>query len=155
MLDDKRLGKQRVEVLQILRALTREKYGWQNHPVVRMWRGYEDALVAYGVAICDEWTGRGYNDSVRVQLTEYTGGKDPPSQAELARSGRLPPWLGNRQLHRSHRSALLRKDVAWYSRFFAAPEDLPYVWPVQRPDVPVPVQNIKSEAGSGAQEEAV
>ena len=27
-LDQKRLGKQRVEVIQIVRALTRETYGW-------------------------------------------------------------------------------------------------------------------------------
>ena len=44
MLDHRRLGKQRVEVLQILRALTRERYGWKSHPVVRMWAGYDEAL---------------------------------------------------------------------------------------------------------------
>ena len=45
-LDDRRLGKQRVETLQILRALTWRTYGWQNHPAVRMWRGFVPALVA-------------------------------------------------------------------------------------------------------------
>ena len=37
-LDSKRLGKQRIETLQIMRALTVPGYGWQHHPAVRMWR---------------------------------------------------------------------------------------------------------------------
>ena len=49
-LDNKRLGKQRVEVLQILKALSGETKGWVNHPATAMWRGYEDALVFYGVS---------------------------------------------------------------------------------------------------------
>ena len=49
-LDYKRLGKQRVEAYQILQALSDPNYGWQNHPAVKMWRGYEEALVAYYAA---------------------------------------------------------------------------------------------------------
>ena len=33
-LDDKRLGKQRVECLQILKAIKDVNYGWRNHPAV-------------------------------------------------------------------------------------------------------------------------
>lgn len=40
VLDVRRLGKQRVETLQILRALTFDDYGWRNHPAVTMWVGY-------------------------------------------------------------------------------------------------------------------
>jgi hypothetical protein len=39
LLDSPRLGKQRVETLQVLRALELPDYGWASHPVVRMWRG--------------------------------------------------------------------------------------------------------------------
>ncbi len=39
LLDTRRLGKQRVEALQVLRALTRESYGWKSHPAVLMWGG--------------------------------------------------------------------------------------------------------------------
>ena len=46
----RRLGKQGVEALQVVRALTRPGYGWQNHPAVRMWRGYEETPGAYGIA---------------------------------------------------------------------------------------------------------
>lgn len=45
VLDNKRLGKQRVECLQILKALSDPAYGWQNHPAVKMWKGYTDRLV--------------------------------------------------------------------------------------------------------------
>lgn len=38
-LDNKRLGKQRVECIQIIKAINNPKYGWQNHPAVKMWRG--------------------------------------------------------------------------------------------------------------------
>ena len=36
-LDSKRLGKQRVEVIQIVRALTVPGYAWSSHPAVLMW----------------------------------------------------------------------------------------------------------------------
>ncbi|WP_169805263.1 MSMEG_6728 family protein, partial [Nocardiopsis trehalosi] len=58
-LDARRLGKQRVETLQVLRALVWPRYGWQNHPVTAMWRGFVPALVGYGVAVCREWRERG------------------------------------------------------------------------------------------------
>ena len=44
--------------------------------------------------------------------------------------GELPPWLGDPDFHRSHRSALLRKHPAYYRDVFpGVPDDLPYVWP--------------------------
>ena len=53
-------------------------------------------------------------------------------QEELAAAGALPPWLGDPALHRSHQSALLRKDPDFYGpRFPEVPDDLPYVWPVR------------------------
>ncbi|MFP3464126.1 pyrimidine dimer DNA glycosylase/endonuclease V [Leifsonia sp. SIMBA_070] len=38
VLDRARMGKQRVEALQVLRAITVPGYGWRNHPVAKMWR---------------------------------------------------------------------------------------------------------------------
>ena len=135
VLDARRLGKQRVEVLQILRALTRERYGWQAHPVVRMWSGHEEALGAYGLAVCRAWRARGHADTceakIRAELAA-AGVGDPRDQADLDEAGRLPPWLGNEVLHRSHRAALLRKDPDWYGpRFLDAPDDADYLWPVR------------------------
>ena len=134
-LDDRRLGKQRVEVLQVLRALTRPVYGWKHHPAVLMWAGHEEALVAYGVAVCREWCRRGHVDTCRTKIVEAgaTGGVTRNrTQAELATAGALPPWLGDEALHRSHRSALVRKDPGYYRpRFDGVSDDLDYVWPVR------------------------
>ena len=120
-LDPRRLGKQRVETLQILRALTRESYGWKHHPAVKMWRGYEPALVAYGLAMCHEWTARGGADTCAVQIAA----EGPPPATDD-----LPPWIGEDGFHRAHRSALLRKDPEYYAQHYDEPDDLPYVWPV-------------------------
>ncbi|MBW3668012.1 MAG: MSMEG_6728 family protein [Actinobacteria bacterium] len=135
LLDDRRLGKQRVEALQIVRALTRPTYGWKHHPAVRMWQGYEEALGAYAMAICREWCRRGHADTCEAKiLGDLADGlvRVPPrTQRELGAAGALPPWLGDEALHLSHRSSLLRKDREWYGpRFGEVPPDLPYVWPV-------------------------
>lgn len=68
VLDPRRLGKQRVEAMQILRALTRPVYGWKHHPAVLMWRGHEEALGAYAVAICREWCRRGHADTCETKI---------------------------------------------------------------------------------------
>ena len=84
VLDRRRLGKQRVEVLQILRALTREDYGWRSHPAVLMWKGYEEALGAYGRAIVDAWTALGLKSRLSASLS---GGADNwPAAAYLSTS---------------------------------------------------------------------
>jgi hypothetical protein len=129
VLDLRRLGKQRVETFQILRALTWPSYAWKNHPAVRMWRGFVPALVAYGLAVCDEWCRRGGSDTVRTSLLEFVAGQ-PPDPIRLRSTGQLPGWLGWPELHLSHRSALVRKDPDHYRMFFPdVPDDLPYVWP--------------------------
>ena len=70
-LDSKRLGKQRVEALQVLRALTRPTYGWKRHPAVRMWAGCAEGVGAYGVAVCLEWISRGGADTVAGTSTKW------------------------------------------------------------------------------------
>ena len=49
VLDWRRLGKQRVEAMQILNVLLErtETKGWRNHPITRMSEGYEPALQLY------------------------------------------------------------------------------------------------------------
>ncbi|MEZ0494538.1 MSMEG_6728 family protein [Kineococcus sp. TBRC 1896] len=140
VLDGPRLGKQRVETLQVLRALELPDYGWVNHPAVRMWRGCTPALVAYGLACTDAWTRAGRADSTARLIAEFAPQVAGRSQAEL--DGLLPPWLGEEALHRSHRSALLRKDPGFYRPVFGDedPDDLPYVWP----DPPSPEPPVRS-----------
>lgn len=140
-LDERRLGKQRVEALQVFRALTRSAYGWKHHPAVRMWAGHEEALVRYGLEVCDVWRARGRADTVADTLARdaaEAGLLTVRSQEALAVAGELPAWLGDDEVHRSHRSKLVQKDPAHYrSRFPDAPEDLDYVWPPGRRPVVV------------------
>jgi|TARA_B110000438_G_scaffold143536_1_gene138381 hypothetical protein len=114
-LDWRRLGKQRIEAMQILRALENHTYGWQNHPAVNMWRGFEAMLAVYHNTIIEEWISRGYRNSMKIII---------PSSAPIS-----PCWLGNSEFHASHRSNLLRKDPEHYAQFgWTESDDLPYVW---------------------------
>lgn len=134
VLDRRRLGKQRVEALQVLRGLVVPGYGWRRHPAVRMWAGYEEALVRYGLDVCAVWRERGHQDSCAATLVADLAAVRPHApvrdQPALTAAGELPPWLGDEGFHRSHQSALLRKDPHTYAPLFpGVPDDLPYVWP--------------------------
>lgn len=120
VLDTKRLGKQRVETFQLLRANLDITTGWRNHPAAKMWRGYESGLIAYGVAICNEWIGRGYQDTCLMKILAFG----------TPEATNMPPWWGDDAVHSSHRSALLRKSPEWYGQFgWADDPAVPYVWP--------------------------
>lgn len=126
-LDYKRLGKQRVECLQLLNSLlgiTNGK-GWSNHPARNMWRGHERCLVRYTVDVCRIWQAKGYKDTVEVKVlaleAEHLAGQteDPPE------------WLGRDDIHLSHKSNLIRKLPDHYGKLWPdVPGDLPYIWPV-------------------------
>ena len=122
-LDRQRLGKQRVEVLQLLQAAK----GWVNHPARVMWRGHERALAEYGQAVCGVWCSYGYKDTcagkIAVAATQYAPETD-----------RWPAWMGDWDFHLSHQSNLLRKNHAHYKPLFGnVPNDLGYVWPTPEP----------------------
>lgn len=139
LLDLKRLGKQRVEVIQVVRGLVVPGYGWRHHPAVAMWRGHLEALARYGLDCCDVWVAQGRADTCAstIALDVAEAGVDRiRTQEELAAAGSLPDWLGDEAFHRSHRSSLLRKAPEHYGPLFtgdlAVPDDLPYVWPTPR-----------------------
>lgn len=122
VLDRQRLGKQRVETMQLLKAL-HAGGGWSNHPAARMWRGYEPALVAYGLEVCLEWVRRGYKDTCFNKIGAY-------AEPHVVERMVVPPWLGDPAFHASHRSNLLRKLPNHYGQFgWTERDDLPYVWP--------------------------
>ena len=139
-LDLKRLGKQRVEVIQIVRALTVPGYAWKTHPAVLMWQGYEEALGRYGLVMCDVWVESGFGDTCAgtIEADLATFGIAPIRTEEALRAAdAMPPWVvdGDPVLE-SHRSALVRKDPETYGSLFPdAPPDVPYVWPVRSPSV--------------------
>ena len=118
----KRLGKQRVETLQILNSLYISDYkGWRNHPCREMWRGYENALVRYGQVVCVEWLSRGYKDTCFEKITAFT---------KLNEHFTFPLWFGDEAFHLSHKSNLIRKKPDHYKPFWPdVPDNLPYIWP--------------------------
>lgn len=126
ILDNKRLGKQRVEGMQILRALTNPNArGWRNHPATRMWRNYERALLNYTRIACDVWISRGYRDSVKETLDTLE-----PVIYSTNSSYELPDYF-DEEFHISHQSNLIRKDPMFYGKYFpTVPGNLPYKWPI-------------------------
>lgn len=135
-LDYRRLGKQRVECKQILQALgvqigpdRPKKSSWARHPATRMWKGHENVLLCYAIAICDEWIARGYRDTLRQQFMDALSAR---LEAGEYSPGGVPYWLGEDEFHETHRSNLLRKDPEHYGQFgWTEPNDLEYVWPAE------------------------
>lgn len=120
-LDMRRLGKQRVECSQVLKALAGNTSGWRNHPATLMWLGHEQSLCLYAIRICTEWRTRGYKDTLLPFFQE--GATTWPDTG-------APTWLGDTEFHRSHQSNLIRKLPEHYRPLFpGVPDDLPYVWP--------------------------
>jgi len=128
-LDRLRLGKQRIETMQILKILAgiQNGRGWINHPAVKMWEGSGYWLAEYGLAICEEWIARNYKDNCLIQIQTIQNNY----RSEIGET--YPEWLGNNQFHISHQSNLLRKNPEYYSIMgWNVPNDLPYYWPTQQ-----------------------
>jgi len=120
-LDSKRLGKQRVEALQIHNIVSGKRTigGWVNHPAVKMWFGYSDALALYHNAMIAEWKSRGFQNNMSFI---------PIHNSKVT----FPHWLGNYYFHSSHRSNLMRKFPEHYGLYLWSEDaSSPYLWPVQ------------------------
>lgn len=130
VLDYRRLGKQRVEAIQIAGAalsyLTLESGGWTNHPVVRMWAGQPNPyldhhcgrihlsdLLDYYEAISREWKRRGYNHAMDYRALPLYAVTE--ARAKVLADHPLP-WGPREELIQKH--ILLRKDPEWYGRFW-------------------------------------
>ena len=119
-LDYRRLGKQRLEVRQVLDSIHGKIKGWRNHPCSIMWQNHTNALVEYGVTICKEWKARGYKDNLGNQIADYHQKKETT----------YPWWLGRKEFHDGHKSNLVRKKPEFYQKFWPEikPDQL-YLWP--------------------------
>lgn len=147
-LDNRRLGNQRNENFVILQSLSGYKLfhsdpvmdwgnrkviprtidkweirkhpvGWNTHPAVTMWKGYEWHLREYNRAIVDEWDSRGFKDTTRFKF-EYLWNAlyhDEPEDP--------PPWLGDSMFHLAYQSILVGKNPEHYGpQFPGAPEGM-------------------------------
>jgi len=106
-LDNKRLGKQRVEAKQIIDILIYydeykeiPKKGFSNHPAVKMWKGYTNALKLYCNVMINKWISRGFKNTMTIY--------------ELPENIELPWWVNFEPLHLSHKASLNRKDPNFY-----------------------------------------
>jgi hypothetical protein len=109
VLDAARLGKQRSETMIIWKTLT---------------GAY--AKERYGLAMCAEWNRRGFADGGTLAWFA--------DRVNWTIEETRPPWWGDADFHRSHRSNLLRKLPTYYRTYWSNErDDLPYVWPVRNP----------------------
>ena len=122
-LDDKRLGKQRVEIYQLIAGLegrptkTGKPYHIRrvNHPISKMFRDNLPALKQYLNDSIDVWVARGKNNTMQKEVINE----------EIV----MPKWFGNDAFHKSHRANLLRKDANYYGAHgWNDDPSLPYRW---------------------------
>lgn len=133
VLDQRRLGKQRVETMQLLNALLVPGKGWKNHPAAKMWEGHEMALLEYQTAVCDEWVyNRGFKDTCLDKSIDIVALALPDQFLDYACGDPavMPSWLGDDDFHQAHQSNLVRKAPEFYEPIFPdVPDTLEYIWP--------------------------
>lgn len=118
-LDMKRLGKQRIEAMQIVNILEGRTTAWQNHPAIKMWVGYTNSLKYYTNCCIDEWVKRGYKNT----MIKY----------DVDHQNTDPWWIGDKNFHRAMRARLIEKNENFYGPKFPRDKgfnDGKYFWPV-------------------------
>ena len=137
-LDNLRLNKQIIEARDIWRrCLGYKKDRYTNHPAVKMWKGYENSLLEYGVTCYNEWIDR-FHKKLRGGRACHEVGEEllallsQEIEDEIinGRERIYPYWLGDLRFHSSHRAALLAKKPDWYKEFNWEEEPIiNYWWP--------------------------
>jgi len=146
-LDNKRLGKQRVEAFQLLRALDND-WAWgvdtkseaylrklegssvtDPHKAAKRlkkaWSKHPAAKMWFGL---EHMLGIYYNVAIDEWISR--GFKNSMIKYPVVPEITCIPWLGREDFHASHRSNLLRKDPEWYSQFsWTELDNLEYIWP--------------------------
>lgn len=139
VLDNKRLGKQRVEAYQVIRILTgaTKKLGWRNHPLTLLWKGNVDALKLYYNTIVEEWIKRGFKNNMKLyKISPYI---------------EVPWFAKNININYSHQASLIRKYPEYYGKIFTPPPvflEYKYIWPKDLTDAQI--SELKSSASTVA-----
>jgi len=101
------------------------KLGFANHPAIRMWYGYQEALKYYINCHIDEWIKRGYKNTMK--------------KYDIIGIPNMPSWVYSEDFHRVHRAALITKELQrrekpWYinNPLFIVEKDRfnDYIWPI-------------------------
>lgn len=116
-LDNKRLNKQLLEGRQVYQILAdnRTKGGWVNHPAVRMWRNYDNALYAYLVAVKNECNQRGIQTENNWNAITTMHDRNWHRGSGVV----MPPWWNDERVHLSHQINLYKKDPDYYAEFYS------------------------------------
>ena len=128
-LDQKRLGKQRVEAWQILNAIQRKKEGqtkgaWLEHPCIKIWFDHEISLIEYGMDICREWISRGFKDTMLQRFQD-----EMLRYKDKGFDNSKPGIIGKACFHISHQSKLVRKLPTHYQDLYPTVcDNIPYYW---------------------------
>ena len=85
------------------------KFGFANHPAVRMWLCHNDSLRLYINAHIEEWISRGNKNNMELFAIE---------NPEIIPA---PSWTQDPIMHQNHKAALYRKEVVrketpWYQK---------------------------------------
>jgi len=107
-LDDSRLRKQALESTQLLDIMFdlptktgKPRKGWLNHPAFKAWQYNPGALIEHLIYNVIEIEIRGFKtDYAKSKLDQY---------AVFTTSLKKPIWLGDEEIHSSHRARLLQK----------------------------------------------
>lgn len=155
-LDDKRLGKQRVENLQLIQAMSgwklittekilhpwrgvlteplpraqwklrRDPVGWTNHPCKKMWTGFEGLFRDYQYWVTTEWVSRGFKDTCWEKFNCVWNHAYEEDETEG-----LPWWYDDDKFHEMYQSLLIRKNPDYYRPLFPdTPDDIEFKFPV-------------------------
>jgi hypothetical protein len=151
LLDNKRLGKQRVETRQIIdileeidRGSTTVNKGFINHPAVKAWIGYTNQLKVYFNIIVREWCFRGFKNNMdfysidenlyHIVPCNFIGNKAYYDVTKFNKYS-FPFWVNYPPFYLSHQASLCRKNPVYYSKFLR--EELKpflnngYLWPTK------------------------
>lgn len=149
LLDNKRLGKQRVEAKQIIDILEEldltgniTKKGWSNHPALKSWIGYTNHLKVYFNIMVREWISRGFKNTMimyNIDETQYHiidcifDGKTSYYDNSQFNEFSFPFWISFPPFYMSHQASLCRKNPKHYKSLLC--EELypflnhGYIWP--------------------------
>lgn len=128
-LDNKRLGKQRVEAKQIIDCIeSKLTKGFGNHPATLMWKDHIIGLKYYCNAMIKEWKSRKNSKGEPFKNTMEIYELDIKDEKEI-----MPWWFYCKQLQLTHKCSLLRKNPVYYKFELTEKEQefmyTGYMWP--------------------------